>query len=178
MIKHIKRIGWLIAALWSVFGFIASNSPSDVSAAIAGWTALLWLQPAITGIASIALNPLVYVASVFIIGGIAGWQLNNFNSNRQAGDWWENLGVSMSMLAFEIDEVSYRTDIHRLNGEIDVVRLKAKKHDVAFPSINDGFNNVQHLLPYLGRVSALLKAGNVKEAKQLASSMSKSPPTL
>lgn len=113
---------------------------------------------------------------MFTFGTVAGWQLNEWKRKRKAGEWWESLGVKMSLLNYDIKETSlYDLDAHALNGKIDVVRIEAKKRGLAFPLYRDGFTNADQLTPYLARVSVLLEAGNVKEAKQLASSMSKAP---
>jgi len=81
----------------------------------------------------------------------------------------------MSLLAFRIGDSSFGTDLERLNADIDVLRVKARKRGFPFPEIAQGFTTVQSLLPYLTRVSAHLGAGHVAEARAAASQLVSKP---
>ena len=177
--RMIKRLwGWLALAItvaWAGISFLASNSPADVQERASGWLAL----PIINGLPdkfiAFAGHPTVLAVTFFLLGGFAGWWLAKRRSKQDSYPWYEVLGVDMSLLASEITESSWTSDIHRLNADIDVVRVKAEKRGLPFPRFSDGFNSVQSLLPYLNRVSAHLRAGHVDQAREAAKQLSSQP---
>ena len=60
--------------------------------------------------------------------------------------------------------------ISRLNARIDVIRQNAEKYRLAFP-VSNGGKPVDHLIPYLVRVSEHLPEGHVDTARLPATTL-------
>lgn len=174
-----KRIGsWTLTALvaiWGLIAFLASNSPSDVQQRAEGWLALPILRELPTKLVDFAANPSVLALSFLSIGLAIGWQTKGWWAGRESYPWWDTLGVQMSLLASQIENSNWTSDIHRLNAEIDVVRVATTRRGFPFPKFADGFENVQSILPYLTRVSAHLNAGDITSARSAAQHFSAKP---
>ena len=167
---------WIVGAAWALLTFFASNSPADVEQRTSGWLALPILREIPDNLVIFVASPIVFALTFFSIGALAGWHLKFWMSGRTASHWADTLGADMSSLACDIRDFSSFSDVHRLNADIDVVRVKLERHGFQFPKMSDGFNSTQSLLPYLTRVSAHLKAGNVDHAKAAAQQLEQPKP--
>jgi hypothetical protein len=172
-----KRMGWWVASgvgiLWALLTFFASNSPSDVQQRTNGWLALPVLKELPDRLITFAGSTWVLAASFFTLGMVGGTKLVKWWLNRDSINWTNSLGLEMSLLAYDIENGIYSSDLHRLNADIDVVRVKATRHGLSFPKRSDGFVSIQSLLPYLTRVSAHLKAGHIDHARNSSHELSK-----
>lgn len=177
--RMLKRIGsWVVAGVavvWAALTFFASNSPADVQQKAGGWLALPVIRELPDKLLGFAGHPAVLAITFFLLGGFAGWWLAKRRSKQDSYPWYEVLGVEMSLLASGITNSRWHSDIHRLNADIDVVRVKAEKKGLRFPKFSDGFNSLQSLLPYLNKVSAHLQAGHIAQAREAARQLSASP---
>ena len=172
-----KRLGvwliWMAGALWALVAFLASNSPTDVQQRADGWLELPIIRELPDKLVAFAGNPVVFAVTFFSLGVLAGWRLTKWWSGRDTLPWWQNFGEELSLLAYQIEQSRWTTDLTGLNADIDVIRVKAAKHRFPFPKFSDGFNTVQSLLPYLVHVSAHLKAGHVDHARTAAEKLSR-----
>lgn len=177
MVKRIGKIATIaLAAVWATFVFVASNSPTDVQERAQGWLALPIIRDVPDAFVAFASNPSTLILTFLGIGLIAGWLLKGWWTARQSFPWWETLGVEMSLMAMRIENMGYSNDdIHSFNADLDVLRIAAEKRGFPFPKFSDGFKTTESLRPYLSRVSAHLKAGNIDHARVAARDLSAKP---
>ena len=177
MKKVVKWVTYAFGVFWAMATFLASNSPSDIQDRTDGWLTLPFFRNLPDIAATLAGNSIVFAITFLFAGVVVGWNANSWWSNRGSrSNWWSDLGTEMSLLNYSIADCGPYTDMHRLNAEIDVIRVKAETRGLEFPKFRDGFTNVGDLQPYLARVAAHLKAGNVAIARDAASQLATKPP--
>lgn len=177
MVKRIGKIAtFAFLALWGLFVFAASNSPTDVQERAQGWLSLPIVRDLPNALIAFASNPTTLILTFLGLGLILGWWLKGWWTARQSFPWWETLGVEMSLMAMRLENMGYsNVDVHRFNADLDVLRIAAEKRGFPFPKFNDGFKTTESLRPYLSRVSAHLNAGNVEHARAAARDLSAKP---
>ena len=168
-------IVWIGGVAWALLTFFASNSPSDVQQRATGWLALPILRDIPDKLIAFVASPFVFAFTFFTFGAFAGWRLNLWMAKGGVSHWAQSLGSDMSSLAYDIRDISAFADINRINADLDVVRVKLEQRGFIFPKMSDGFNTAQSLFPYLTRVSAHLKAGNIAHAKLTAQQFASNP---
>lgn len=174
MKRVLKAVAWIVGIIWAILVFAAGNSPIETQKAVAEWLSVLGGFGEV--LTTVITSPVFVGCSILIVGLIIGWTAKGWAENSPKSSWAESLGVDMSLLSYSIQNSGLTSDVNRLNGEIDVVRIAAETHQIPFPKQSDGFQSMGSLTPYLGRVSALLQAGHIDQARAQAKYMCDNPP--
>lgn len=172
-----KRVAWTIGVVWAAFSFFASNSPAEVNTKAGGWLSLPILQSIAKTTTLFAGSPIVVATTFFVSGLLVGWRYTKWKLSRAKTNWSSSLASDLAWLAFTIGNINPRSDMHSINADIDVVRVKVEAQGLPFPKIDDGFRTADSLLPYLARVSAHLKAGHIEDARSVATQYARHPTT-
>jgi hypothetical protein len=153
--------------------FLASNNPQDVEKRASNWLSLPILRELPSALLAFASSPSVLATTFFALGALSGWAVSRWWANRDRLKWWQVLATDLSWMATRIDASSWSSDVHTLNADLNVLRLKVAKRGLDFPKYGDGFKTLQSLLPYLRQVSALLEANELVQARAAARELSK-----
>lgn len=155
--------------------FLASNGPSDVQA-----RAQSWLRSPILGRIPVALlnfasgRPVIALTALFV-GVAIGWKLALRPKVSEGVPWSTVLGNDMLLLAHQIEQAQWYHSLEGVNADLMMVAMRARRQGLAWPKREQGFVRLDQFLPYLHRVSALLRAGEVEEARNGASILSQKP---
>lgn len=158
---------WVLGSVWAAFSFIASNSPAEVETRAEAWLAL----PVIGQIMEYATSRVLFAITMLVLGVAVGMQVMKYWLSRGGLPWWHSLATDMSLLADDIEQLQISD---KILADIEVMRVKVKGRNLAFPNADDRPTNVARYLPYLTAVSAHLAAGQLSEAKIAAQVLAQS----
>jgi hypothetical protein len=179
MRRVFTALGWIVAAIWSIFVFAASNGPKEVQTRTDDWLSLPIMDQLPTMVLNFIGSPLVLAISFLGLGIAIGVKFANRTRVVPINKWWLSLGNDMTLLAHQIEEIYWARNEHEVSAKINVVGAKinavgakAKKNGLAFPSNASGFTTFQSLLPYLHQVSAYLQDSEIEYARSAATRLS------
>lgn len=175
--KALKVLWPVVLGFWTLLVFLASNGPSDVQTRAEGWLNSPLLRGIPVVLLEFASSRLVIALTALLVGLLVGWKLRKRLSVKKGPSWHSSLATDMAVLAHNIDVGGWRSDLlERLNADLLMVCLVAKKNGLAFPGAENGFKTLNDFLPYLHRVSALLRGNEIETARHAADELSKAPP--
>ena len=103
MKRVFTTLGWIVAAIWSIFVLVASNGPAEVQTRTDDWLSL----PIIDKLPLMALDIVgsAWVIAISFLGlGVAvGLKFANRRKAVRVNSWWISLAHEMQWLAIQID---------------------------------------------------------------------------
>jgi hypothetical protein len=166
-----KTLVLLVGALWSVFVFVASNDPVEVTSRIKGWFAVSWLQSGLLHLSNFAASTPVLAITFFLLGVFCATRLKRRKTSgwRPVPSFWAyGLGETMIDLRDRIENLNWEKNLSDLLAAINVMAIDARSNGLFFPDANRCNNDPKLLIPYLTNVGAHLKANQIEQAKWLA----------
>jgi hypothetical protein len=166
-----KILALLVGALWSVFVFVASNDPDEVTSRIKGWFAVQWLQSGLLHLSNFAASTPVLAITFFSLGVFCATKLKRHKTNGWGpvpSFWAYDLGETMIDLRDRIENLLWENNVSDLVAAINVMAIDARSKGLVFPDANRCNNDLKLLIPYLTNVGAHLKANQIEQAKRFA----------
>jgi hypothetical protein len=174
--KSSKVILSAVLTVWALFVFFASNGPADVQERAHEWAASPIFQWFPLTLLAFASSRLTIAVTCLALGGVAGWWLGRAHAHaRQKPSWWLALATDMTLLAHGIEQLLPHDSVQGINAQLMVVGLKAQQYGLAFPTEQAGFAHLDDFVPYLLRVSALLREGEVDTARSMSRQLASAP---
>lgn len=174
MEKLKKYLSTFSFAAWSLFVFFTSISPKDFQDRTNGWISLPFINSLPTSAIAFASNPIVIAVTFFILGMIAHHYYQEIRIPNDES-YCRNLAYDMISLKNEILDYDKNADDLEFSAKLDVIRTKATKLGLNFPTIANGFEKSDSLIPYLTVIPKHLREGHIKEARKLSKLFSERP---
>jgi hypothetical protein len=159
--------------LWTVFVFLASNSPDEIASRSAGWMALPLIRNIPGATLSFAAHPITLSVTFFLLGVWAAIAIRNVLTRLQTLNPWKGLGSEVTLMGYEIDNMSSFVPDHAVLGRLNLLIGKLKANGFDCPP--GGPLDRDHMSRYLHQVGAYLSDGNADAARAAAARLS--PPS-